>query len=266
MLNRYSTKPLLCILLGSACLGLSPVYSADYNYDERNPYPQDARNGYAEDQGASVPLYHLRRGDWDNYQNWQYDRDAYFKGETQGEAYRKEHPFGPGGIGYDADENYIREQRRNAHHHYGDNRPNDGNSQARRNSNQSNDRSNGSYAQANRNGNQSNGRSNGGYAQANRNGNQYNDRSNGGNAQANRNGQQQPNSNQGTQYTKNRYDANRPSDDNREISANMDRNDRYNKPGVYSYDSPDDRYNNQDRSTDRNNRQGDHTESSRGNR
>ena len=235
-------------------------------------------------KGKDIPLYHLRRGDWDNYQNWQYDRDAYFKGETQGEAYRKEHPFGPGGIGYDPDENYLREKRRNAHHHYGDNRPNGGNSQARRNDNQSNGRTNGGYAQANRNGNQyndrsnggnaqanrndnqSNGRSNGGNAQANRNGNQYNDRSNGGNAQANRNGQQQPNSNQGTQYAKNRYDENRPSNDNREISANMDRNDRYNKPGVYSYDSPDDRYNNQDRSTDRNNRQGDRTESSRGNR
>ena len=56
MLNRYSAKALLCILLGSACLGLPPIYSADYNSNEANPYyPQDSRNGYAEDQGERYP-------------------------------------------------------------------------------------------------------------------------------------------------------------------------------------------------------------------
>ncbi len=268
MLNRYSAKPLLCMLLGSVCFGLSPVYSAGYNNDETNPY-QEARR-YEEEEVRKYPLYHIRRGDWDNYQNWHYDRDAYFRGETQGEAYRREHPFGPAGVGYDADENYLREKQRRAHHHYGD-RPNVSNSQTRRNGNQSNNGNNGSYAQANRNGNQSNNRSNGTYAQANRNGNQSNNGNNGSYAQANRNGnqtnnytqpsrngQQQPNSNQGNKYAINRYDSNRPSNDNREISANTDRdnrrNDGYNKPGVFGYDSPDDRFNKPERSSDSNKR------------
>lgn len=44
-----------------------------------------------------------RHSDWDYQQGWRNNRDAYLNGETQDQAYRKSHPNGRGGIGYDSD-------------------------------------------------------------------------------------------------------------------------------------------------------------------
>ena len=71
-------------------------YQEDY-YPDNAPYP---RTG------------HFRMGDWDFRENWRYNRDAFYRGETQPQAYREEHPYGPGGIGYDADVNYMRNLKR----------------------------------------------------------------------------------------------------------------------------------------------------------
>ena len=54
----------------------------------------------------------FRMGDWDFKENWRYNRDAFFSGKSQQEALREDHPYGPGGIGYDADLNYERNLRR----------------------------------------------------------------------------------------------------------------------------------------------------------
>jgi hypothetical protein len=48
-----------------------------------------------------------RMGDWGYRENWRYDSRAFFKGETQPEAYEQEYPYGPGGIGYDPDVDYL---------------------------------------------------------------------------------------------------------------------------------------------------------------
>jgi hypothetical protein len=61
------------------------------------PYPEDAP---------------VRMGNWDYKENWRYDRDAFYRGESQSQAYKEEHPYGPEGIGYDADLNYQRNLRR----------------------------------------------------------------------------------------------------------------------------------------------------------
>ena len=61
------------------------------------PYPKDG---------------HFRMGNWDNRENSRYNRDAFFRGESQPQAYREEHPYGPSGIGYDADVNYSRNVKR----------------------------------------------------------------------------------------------------------------------------------------------------------
>lgn len=51
-------------------------------------------------------------GDWDYRQQWQYYAKDYLNGLTQSEVYDKYHPYGPGGIGYDPDEGYLRLQER----------------------------------------------------------------------------------------------------------------------------------------------------------
>ncbi len=64
----------------------------------------------------------IRKGNWDNRQNWKYDREAYLRGETQAQVYRERNPFGPGGIGYDADENYVRARDQYNRAYYANNR------------------------------------------------------------------------------------------------------------------------------------------------
>lgn len=44
--------------------------------------------------------------DWDYQESWRNDKKAYFSGETQPQAWRNAHPYGPGGIGYDAAPGY----------------------------------------------------------------------------------------------------------------------------------------------------------------
>ena len=44
--------------------------------------------------------------DWDYHQTWRDDRQAYYSGKTQPQAYRDSHPMGARGIGYDADPSY----------------------------------------------------------------------------------------------------------------------------------------------------------------
>jgi hypothetical protein len=58
----------------------------------------------------------FRMGDWDYHQDWKYHQRGYFTGETQPEYYRETHPYGQGGIGYDADDDDLRYQR-NANSH-----------------------------------------------------------------------------------------------------------------------------------------------------
>lgn len=62
-------------------------------------------------QGDFHEHYPVRMGDWDYRENWQFHRKDFFRGETQPEAYRRHHPYGPGGIGYDADEDYLKLKR-----------------------------------------------------------------------------------------------------------------------------------------------------------
>lgn len=47
-----------------------------------------------------------RKGDWDYHQNWRYNREAFYRGETQGEAYLNEHSEGSGGPGMYPDKEY----------------------------------------------------------------------------------------------------------------------------------------------------------------
>lgn len=132
MFERYMVKSLVYVFIGGLCLSLSSAYADNasrrsgpnpYNTDVRpnNRLPQptdnDSATGKEEIAYEDDPQYprdQERMGDWDYRENWQYHRDAYFTGETQADAYRKAHPDGTPGIGYDVDEDarYIRDQRR----------------------------------------------------------------------------------------------------------------------------------------------------------
>ena len=63
-------------------------------------------------QGQNAPPANQRNAnlppDWDYKENWRSNREAYFRGETESQAIRNELPYGPGGIGYDADPGYLR--------------------------------------------------------------------------------------------------------------------------------------------------------------
>lgn len=76
----------------------------------------DEREREIADRNLTKPPYgtddNFRMGNWDFHENWRYNRDAFYSGKTQPEAYREEHPYGPGGIGYDADVNYRRNLKR----------------------------------------------------------------------------------------------------------------------------------------------------------
>ena len=58
-----------------------------------------------------------RNGNWDYKENWRYNREAFYRGETQPEAYDEEHPQGTKIPGIDPDpeaiqmRNYYQEQK-----------------------------------------------------------------------------------------------------------------------------------------------------------
>ncbi len=104
------------------------------NHSNKTSYSQMPKNKKKQATGREEIAYNdelekdihrraNRRGDWGYRQNWRYDSKAFFKGETQGEAYTQEHPYGPGGIGYDPDEEYLqmsrfyKEEAEKAHQH-----------------------------------------------------------------------------------------------------------------------------------------------------
>ncbi|CAF22760.1 hypothetical protein [Candidatus Protochlamydia amoebophila] len=55
------------------------------------------------DRNEDKTLYekNLNLGNWDYKENWRYDKQAFYNGETQSDAYDQRHP-GLRGIGYDA--------------------------------------------------------------------------------------------------------------------------------------------------------------------
>lgn len=97
---KYFYQGTISCLLAGLCLTSSSLYARENWREGREEIAQaDVReNNYQRP---------LRMGDWDFRENWQYDREAFFSGQTQGEAYRKHHLYGIGGIGYDPDEEYL---------------------------------------------------------------------------------------------------------------------------------------------------------------
>lgn len=132
MLLRIFAKPLMFFILGGACLSLSPGYDNSRSPNrpsvhgvkpgisddsQQNQRPDDRGGSREEIAQADIdPPYpqsgNFRMGDWDFRENWRYNRDAFYSGQSQPEAYRDEHPYGPQGIGYDADVNYARNLKR----------------------------------------------------------------------------------------------------------------------------------------------------------
>ena len=65
---------------------------------------------YLDMQGDAIRDQNMQRKDASYRQNWRYHRNAFYQGETDPQDFQHTHPDGPGGIGYDADENYLRMQ------------------------------------------------------------------------------------------------------------------------------------------------------------
>ena len=128
---------MLCLFASSSAQNYQNYYNNyqqdpyDYKYMDHSHYqdprnsslPYQSNNGYAEyynqeyygDYRNDPHLnHHYHQGtnpqtfDWDFRESWRDNRKAFFSGETQAEAYRKAHPPGTGGIGYDPDPVYQR--------------------------------------------------------------------------------------------------------------------------------------------------------------
>lgn len=121
--------PMLGLILGGMCLSLTPGDNHNNSNRSSNRYPENMRPGVSEENNESQrprdratgreeiayldeldeDIHHRanRKGDWDYKQNWRYDRKAFYKGETQGEAYDREHADGVGGPGMDPDTEYL---------------------------------------------------------------------------------------------------------------------------------------------------------------
>lgn len=132
MLRRYML-PVLSLVLGGFCLSLTPGYQNTNRSNSSYSYPQDARPGVSDDSyprqqyrdpatgreeiayvdERDEDIHHRanRKGDWNYKQNWRYDREAFYRGETQGEAYDRENPDGVGGPGMDPDYEYLQMRR-----------------------------------------------------------------------------------------------------------------------------------------------------------
>ena len=102
--------------LSLALLALSVMNVAEAAPDSsRPPYmpPQrNYQNAYAyRDLNDETDLQRRSRvtnnANWDFQQGWRNDSDAYFRGETQPQVYRENHPYGRGGVGYEPDYNYY---------------------------------------------------------------------------------------------------------------------------------------------------------------
>jgi len=94
-------------------------YANRTNQDHRYFYSQNNDN-YSEhpiDSDYSSSGYHQKYYDgnspqifdWNFHESWRDQRKAFYSGETQAEAYRKNYPYdGKGGIGYDGDPTYMK--------------------------------------------------------------------------------------------------------------------------------------------------------------
>lgn len=120
---RHFMKSFLFLVVGGFCLSLTQGYDNAPQYDNNPQVPavspgvsDPSSGGQVAYEDTSTPYPsrggNLRMGNWDFHENWRYNRDAYYRGETQAQAYREEHPYGPEGIGYDAALNYQRNLHR----------------------------------------------------------------------------------------------------------------------------------------------------------
>lgn len=150
MLKKEMTVPCLTLLLGGLLLSLAPGYYDNYyppSHNPRNMKPFIAE-GYYITPGAENPAVKIeperlderdwdihqrgvRLGNWGTKQNWRFDRGAFYSGQTQGEAYLHEHPYGVGGIGMYPDyeylqmESYFEQEKRNRQYQDEQSRQND---------------------------------------------------------------------------------------------------------------------------------------------
>ena len=79
---------------------LSTMNLTAYYYNDSPNRPMDARD-------RDILRRADRKGNWAYKQNWRYDREAFYNGYTQAEAYDKENPDGIGGIGFEPDTEYL---------------------------------------------------------------------------------------------------------------------------------------------------------------
>lgn len=97
--NRYQTIP-----SNTSQKARSSAYEQQRPYKRKLSRKEAIAQMDSRDQDINRRAH--RMGDWDYKSNWRYDRKAFYSGETQQQANREEHPYGPPGIGYDGDREY----------------------------------------------------------------------------------------------------------------------------------------------------------------
>lgn len=117
MLKHFVFIPLLGAFFKTMCLSASPfdsqptVSAAPSNGWMRNQASGREEIVEMDERDEDIHQRANRRGDWSFKQNWRYDRKAFYNGETQPEAYNREHSEGLGGIGFDSDNEFLQMRR-----------------------------------------------------------------------------------------------------------------------------------------------------------
>jgi hypothetical protein len=136
MLKHYVAKPFMFIFLGGISFllcsantrsdsgsnektkpGISAESSISNSQQSNNQTSNEAeridqaqwknqREIAYRDDDTPLQKRSYRMSNWDYKSNWRYYREAFYRGETQPQAYRKGRSPGSAGIGYDGDPNY----------------------------------------------------------------------------------------------------------------------------------------------------------------
>lgn len=125
-MQKYNLKlPLFSLFLGAIFLSFSSGYANSSSQEaprtsrpgisgdthesssSQSQTTRQKRIAYMNERDRDIHHRANRRGEWGYKQNYRYDREAFYKGETQGEAYDLENPDSAGGIGMDPDVEYL---------------------------------------------------------------------------------------------------------------------------------------------------------------
>lgn len=111
MLKLSGSVSFLSLMIAGICVSSAGYCNNSYYYPEQTSGYAYDRQQHWDERDQDIHERADRKGDWGYKQNWRYDREAFYAGETQGEAYDKEHADHVGAPGITPDYEYLQMRR-----------------------------------------------------------------------------------------------------------------------------------------------------------